>query len=142
MTNKNCNLIINIFPNKGLDPADCKTGLDFSGSRSGLRVYLEKVSSSYFPSVYFTFQVEAFASAVSAGLCIAGVVTNNNNRRSCDFAPAPEPEATLSPESRRRHIVTHGLVIPLLGFPSLCRKGTFSPLLSVALHMVPAMLVP
>lgn len=106
---------------------DCKTGLDFSGSRSGLRVYLEKVSSSYFPSVYFTFQVEAFASVVSAGLCIAGVVTNNNNRRSCDFAPAPEQEATLSPESCRRHTVTHTLIIPLLGFPSFCRKGAFFP---------------
>lgn len=44
------------------------------------RVCLEKASSSYFPSVYFTFQVEAFASVVSAGLCVAGAVTNSNNR--------------------------------------------------------------
>lgn len=106
------------------------------------RVCLEKASSSYFPSVYFTFQVKAFASVVSAGLCIAGVVTNNNNRRSCDFAPAPEQEAALSPESCRRHMVTHTLLMPLLGFPSLHGKGTFFLLLYLALHMVPAMLVP
>ena len=139
-------MIINIFPNKGLDlaspAADGKTGLDFSGSRSGLRVYSDKVSSSSFPSVYFTFQVEAFTSVVSAGLCIAGVVTNNNNRRSRNFAPALEQEAALSLESCRRHMVTHTLVIPLLGFPSLHRKETFFPFLCLALDVAPAMLVP
>lgn len=106
------------------------------------RVCLEKASSSYLPSVYFTFQVEAFASVVSAGLCIAGVVTNSNNRRRCDFAPAPEQEAALSPESCTRHTVTHTLVIPLLGFPLLHRKGTFFLLLYLVRDMVPAMLVP
>ena len=42
---------------RALLPLTLITELDFSGSRSGLRVYLERVSSSYFPSVYFTFQV-------------------------------------------------------------------------------------
>lgn len=69
-------------------------------------------------------------------------MTNNNNRQSCDFALAPEQEATLSPESRRRHMVTHTLVIPLLGFPLLHGKGTFFPVLFLPMCMVPAMPIP
>lgn len=88
------------------------------------RACLEKASSSYFPSVYFIFQVEAFASVVSAGLCIAGVVTNNNNR--LWLCPSPGTRGRLVPRvMQKAHGDSHPRN-PFAGFPLTPQERNFS----------------